>query len=87
MADSENNPVSALRNAQIEVKTLIYEIRIVLEAMSHGLKALLNKPYTEPLKGELVILENFANQLVEALEAYKESLDELLSWSPETPEA
>jgi hypothetical protein len=87
MADSENNPVSALRNAQIEVKTLIYEIRIVLEAMSHGLKALLNKPYTEPLKGELVILENFANQLVEALESYKESLDELLNWSPETPEA
>jgi hypothetical protein len=87
MADSENNPVGALRNAQIEVKTLIYEIRIVLEAMSHGLKALLNKPYTEPLKGELVILENFANQLVEALESYKESLDELLNWSPETPEA
>jgi hypothetical protein len=46
----------------------------------------LNKPYTEPLKGELVILENFANQLVEALESYKESLEELLSWSPETPQ-
>jgi hypothetical protein len=29
------------------------------------------------LKGELVILENFANQLVEALESYKESLEEL----------
>jgi hypothetical protein len=86
MADSENNPVGALRNAQIEVKTLIYEIRIVLEAMSHGLKALLNKPYAEPLKGELVILENFANQLVEALESYKESLEDLLNWSPETPE-
>jgi hypothetical protein len=87
MADSENNPVGALRNAQVEVQTLIYEIRIVLEAMSHGLKALLNRPYTEPLKGELVILENFANQLVEALESYKESLEELLNWSPETREA
>jgi hypothetical protein len=38
------------------------------------------------LKGELVILENFANQLVEALESYKESLEELLSWSPEAPQ-
>jgi hypothetical protein len=76
-----------LRNAQVEVKTLIYEIRIVLEALSHGLKTLLNKPHTEPLKGELVILENFANQLVEALESYKESLEELLSWSPESREA
>ena len=86
MADSENNPPHALRNAQVEVNTLIYEIRVVLEALSCGLKALLNKPYIEPLKGELVILENFANQLVEALESYKEPLDELLSWSPETPQ-
>jgi hypothetical protein len=66
MADHENNPPHALRNAQVEVNTLIYEIRVVLEALSCGLKALLDKPYTEPLKGELVILENFANQLVEA---------------------
>jgi hypothetical protein len=87
MATSENNRPHALRNAQVEVKTLIYEIRIVLEALSHGLKALLNKPSTEPLKGELVILENFANQLVEALESYKESLEELLSWSPEAHQA
>jgi hypothetical protein len=86
MADSENNPPHALRNAQVEVNTLIYEIRVVLEALSCGLKALLHKPYTEPLRGELVILENFANQLVEALESYKEPLDELLSWSPETPQ-
>jgi hypothetical protein len=86
MATSENNLPCALRNAQIEVNTLIYEIRVVLEALSCGLKALLNKPYTEPLKGELVILENFANQLVEALESYKEPLEELLSWSPETPQ-
>lgn len=83
MADSENNLAFALRNAQIEVNTLIYEIRVVLEALSCGLKSLLSKPYTEPLKGELVILENFANQLVEALEAYKEPLQELLSWSPD----
>jgi hypothetical protein len=87
MATSENNSPGALRNAQVEVKTLIYEIRIVLEALSHGLKALLNKPDTEPLKGELVILENFANQLVEALESYTESLEELLSWSPEAHQA
>ena len=86
MADSENHPSHALRNAQVEVNTLIYQIRVVLEALSCGLKELLDKPYTEPLKGELVILENFANQLVEALESYKEPLDELLSWSPETPQ-
>lgn len=52
MADPENNPARDLRNAQIEVNTLLYELRTVLEALSHGLKTLLNKPDTEIIKGE-----------------------------------
>ena len=42
MADSENSPACALRNAQIEVKTFLYELRVLLEGLAHGVKTLLS---------------------------------------------
>lgn len=83
MADSENSAVCDLRNAQINVGTLIYEIRTVLEALSHGLKTLLKRTEAEPVKGELLILENFANQAVDALDSDSELIAILLSWPAE----
>ena len=80
MAEDDNNPDIDLRNAQIEVKTLIYEIRTVLEALVHGFKMLLQRSDAEALKRELGILENFVTQIIEALEAYEEPLRILMSW-------
>jgi len=43
MAESEDSPACDLRNAQIDAGTLMFEIRTVLEALSHGIKLLLKK--------------------------------------------
>ena len=86
MADPENKPAHDLRNAQVDAGTQLYEIRVVLEALSHGLKTLLKRQKAEPVKGELVILENFATHAIDAMGSLDESMAILLSWpSPEAP--
>ncbi|NJM36307.1 MAG: hypothetical protein HC850_18230 [Rhodomicrobium sp.] len=80
MADADNNPSADLCNAQIELKTLIYEIRKVLEALTHGFKTLMKRPEADALKRELGILENFVTQIIDALEAYEEPLRLLTTW-------
>jgi hypothetical protein len=86
MADSENSPACALRNAQIEVKTFLYELRVLLEGLAHGVKTLLSDAGTQPIKHALEVLESFINQAIEAFEGYQLSIDTLLSW-PDEPAA
>ena len=81
MADPENKGPCVLRNAQIDAGAQLYEIRVVLEALSHGLKTLLKKREAEPVKGELVILENFAAHAIDAMGSLDEAMALLLSWS------
>jgi hypothetical protein len=83
MADSKNSPACALRNAQIEVKTLLYELHTLLAALAHGVKTLLSNPTAQPIKPELEVLESFINQAVEAFDGYQLSIDSLLSWPAE----
>ena len=86
MADSENSPACALRNAQIEVKTLLYELRTLLAALAHGVKTLLSDAGAQPIKRALEVLESFINQAIEAFDGYQLSIDTLLSW-PDEPTA
>jgi hypothetical protein len=83
MADSENSPACALRNAQIEVKTFLYELRVLFEGLAHGVKSLIGNPAALPVKSELGVLESFIDQGVEAFDGYKQSTDRLLSWPAE----
>ena len=87
MADPDNTGPCDQRNALIDAGTLLYEIRTVLEALSHGLKKLLTLPKAAPVRDELIILENFANHAVEATDSLDETVAGLLtSPSPETPQ-
>jgi hypothetical protein len=83
MADSENSPACALRNAQIDVKTFLYELRILLEGLAHGVKTLIGNPDAGPVRSELDLLASFTDQAVEAFEGYKPSIDTVLSWPAE----
>ena len=78
MADSKDSPAYALRNAEIDVGALMFEIRTVLEALSHGIKLLLKKHQNEPIKSELMVLENFSNHSVEAMGSLEEQMEVLL---------
>jgi hypothetical protein len=86
MADSENSPACALRNAQIEVKTFLYELRVLLEGLAHGVKTLLSDAGAQPIKPALEVLESFIDQAIEAFDGYQLSIDTLLSW-PDEPAA
>jgi hypothetical protein len=83
MADSENSPACALRNAQIEVKTFLYELRVLLEGLAHGVKTLLSDAGAQPIKPALEVLESFIDQAIEAFDGYQLSIDTLLSWPAE----
>ena len=82
MADSENSPACALRNAQIEVKTFLYELRVLFEGLAHGVKSLIGDPAALPVKSELGVLESFIDQGVEAFDGYKQSTDSKRSFFP-----
>lgn len=83
MADSEDSPADDLRNAQIDAGTLMFEIRTVLEALSHGIKVLLKKHQDEPLKSELLVLESFSNHAVDAMGSLDEQMAFLLGLQPQ----
>jgi hypothetical protein len=83
MADSENSPACALRNAQIEVKTFLYELRVLFEGLAHGVKSLIGDPAALLVKSQLGVLESFIDQGVEAFDGYKQSTDSLLNWPAE----
>lgn len=88
MAESEDNPACDLRNAQIDAGTLMFEIRTVLEALSHGIKLLLKKHQEDPVKSELLVLESFAGHAVEAMGSLDEQMAILLGCpSAPVPEA
>ena len=84
MTDSEDSPACALRNAEIDVGALIFEIRTVLEALSHGTKVLLKKHQNEPIKNELLVLENFSNHAVEAMGSLEEQMEVLFGLQQQT---
>ena len=77
MADSEDSLACALRNAEIDAGALMFEIRTVLEALSHGIKILLKKHQNEPIKSELLVLENFSNHSVDAMGSLEEQMEVL----------
>jgi hypothetical protein len=83
MADSENSPACALRNAQIEVKTFLYELQTLLAALTHGVKALVSNAGADAVKLELQVLQSFIDQAVGAFDGYQLSIDTLLAWPDE----
>jgi hypothetical protein len=55
---------------KIESKRLVFEVRVVLESVSHGLEALQGRPEAVFLKEELGVLRKLTAQAAEALEAF-----------------
>lgn len=72
MAENENNPPADEGNIRIEARRLVFEVRVVLESVSHGLEALAARPEALFLKEELNVLRKLAAQAAEALEAFGE---------------
>ena len=73
MADSQDNPPNGEGNhIRIEGRRLVFEVRIVLESVSHGLEALISRPEALFLKEELGVLRKLTTQAAEALEAFSE---------------
>lgn len=60
------------------LRPLTFELRTVLEALSHGIKLLLNKYQDEPTKSELLVLESFAIHAVDAMASLDEHMAVLL---------
>ena len=73
MAENENTPPNGEGNhIRIEARRLVFEVRIVLESVGHGLEALISLPEALFLKEELGVLRKLTTQAAEALEAFSE---------------
>ena len=73
MAEDENTPANGEGNhIRIEARRLVFEVRVVLESVAHGLEALAARPEALFLKEELGVLRKLAAQAAEALEAFSE---------------
>jgi hypothetical protein len=70
MATDDNSGAPGDRNIRIEARALIFEVRVVLESVAHGLEALAARPEGLFIKEELGVLGKLTNQAVEALEAF-----------------
>jgi hypothetical protein len=64
------------RVPSIELATLAYEIRIVVEVLSMGIHSLMDNPGAEAIRSELGVLAKLAGQGTEALVALDAALDE-----------
>ena len=75
MAENENTPPAGEGNLRIEGRRLIFEMRILLESVSHGLEALQTRPEALFIKEELGLLRRLTTQAAEAVEAFGEVLE------------
>ena len=75
MADENNTPPAGEGNLRIEGRRLIFEMRILLESVSHGLEALQTRPEALFIKEELGLLRRLTTQAAEAVEAFGEVLE------------
>ena len=75
MAENENTPPAGGGNIRIEAQRLIFEVRILLESVAHGLEALQARPEAILLKEELGLLRKLTTQAAEAMEAFAEVLE------------
>jgi hypothetical protein len=71
------------KRSGIEVKTFLYELRVLFEGLAHGVKSLIGDPAALPVRPQLGVLESFIDQGVEAFDGYKQSTDSLLNWPAE----
>lgn len=75
MAENKNTPPAGEGNIRIEARRLIFEVRIVLESVAHGLEALQARPEAILLKEEMGVLRKLTAQAAEAVEAFGEVLE------------
>lgn len=72
MADENNTPPTGEGNLRIEGRRLVFEMRVVLESVSHGLEALQALPEAVLIKEQLGVLRKLTMQAAEALETFSE---------------
>jgi len=80
MADSENTgaPGAGNNDLRVEVATLLFELRIAIEATTVGIKNIIDKPIAAPIRGELSILFRLVEQGAEALNALDGAMEAFL---------
>jgi hypothetical protein len=72
MAENENTSPANENNIRIEGRRLIFELRVALESVSHGLEALQALPEAILIKEQLEVLRKLTTQVAEALETFSE---------------
>ena len=68
--------MAGIDHIRIEGGRLVFEVRVVLESVAHGLEALAARPEALFLKEELGVLRKLTAQAAEALEAFAEVMRE-----------
>jgi hypothetical protein len=66
----ENGIMAENDDIRIDVRRLVFEVRIVLDSVSHGLEALAARPEAILIKEELGVLRKLTAQAAEAIEAF-----------------
>jgi hypothetical protein len=70
MATDDNSGAAGDRNIRIEARALIFEVRVVLESVAHGLEALARLPEATLIREELSVLRKLIGQAGEAVETF-----------------
>lgn len=73
MADESSK---TLQDIAIDVGALLFECRIALAAVHHGVEMLARRSTEPPIKGELATLGKLSNQACEALELLQRAIVE-----------
>jgi hypothetical protein len=61
MADENNTPPTGEGNLRIEGRRLVFEMRVILESVSHGLEALQARPEAVLIKEQLGVLRKLTH--------------------------
>jgi hypothetical protein len=71
MAAEQNTGATGADNndMRVDIATLLFELRIALEATAVGLKLMINRPIATSIQRELAILFRLVEQAAEALNA------------------
>jgi hypothetical protein len=80
MADNDNTGVPDRGNEdlRVEVSTLLFEVRLAIEATIAGIQRVITRPVAAPVQGELSIVLRLMQQGAEALNTLDDVLERFL---------
>jgi hypothetical protein len=80
MADNDNTGVPDRGNEdlRVEASTLLFEVRLAIEATIAGIQRVITRPVAAPVQGELSIVLRLMQQGAEALNTLDDVLERFL---------